>query len=55
VESIKVYRIRVNGEIHIKAKNSTDAVNKAKEYYEGNIKQLDFSWVEYSVLVEEEE
>lgn len=55
METIKVYKVKVTGELYIKAKSSDDAINKTKEYYEDNIKELDFNWSEYSVFTEEGE
>ena len=55
MKEITVYDIAIKGVFKTQAKDSTDAINKAKEYVEENSGKLDYTWVAQTVYVEEEE
>ena len=49
---ITVYEVMVSGRFQVQAKDPDDAINKAKEYFEDNIKELDFNYTQNEVWVE---
>lgn len=55
LDKIDVYDISISGKFRVKAKSSTDAINKAKEWVEGNAGKLDFAWTLQEVYIEPEE
>lgn len=52
--AIKVYEIKASGTFRIKANSPTDAINKAKEFYEDNIGKLNLTWTELDAYQESE-
>lgn len=52
LQKIDVYDISISGNYRVEAKNSTDAINKAKEWVEDNSGKLDYNWVLQEVYVE---
>lgn len=55
LEKIDVYDITILGKYRVQAGNSTDAVNKAKEWVEANAAKLDYSWTLQEVYIEKAE
>ena len=54
MKEVIIYDITIKGIYKVEAKNSIDAINKAKEYVEENSGKLDYTWVAQTVYVEEE-
>lgn len=55
LKEITVYDVVISGKYRVQAKSSTDAINKTKEWVEGNAGKLDYSWSMQNVFVEKEE
>ena len=55
MDEVTLYHITIQGELHIQADDSEDAINKAKEWIEDNAGKLDYTWTTKTALIEEEE
>lgn len=55
LEKIKLFEVTLGGKITLQATTEEDAINKAREHYEGNIKELWASVKAFDAYVEPEE
>ena len=53
MKEAKVYDIAIKGVYKVEARDSVQAINKAKEYVEANSGKLDYTWSEQTVYIEE--